>query len=164
VGISLAVTIGDVAGAIELTLPQEAALSTGGLDESQVYYEYVTQHDTHVRPSHAALNGTVWKLGDAFAPVPPLDYGCRCYLSYRGKPGTIAARLLPEAASEPTTKSAAYATHLDKEVRGWREIAKDTAKLGASERTSAIVSALRDRGIADARDLSMMIIEASREP
>lgn len=161
--ISLSVIVGDVAGAIDLTSDQAEALATGGLPGDDVWYEYVTQHDSHVRPSHAALDGTTWKVGDPFAPVPPTDWGCRCAMSYCGRPGSVAARVLPEAKNAPTTRAAAYAAHLDREVPEWRTIAEETAKLGLADRTGAIVLRLKSMNAADARDVAMMIIEASKK-
>jgi hypothetical protein len=58
-----------------LTAGENAALAGGQLG-SDVWYEYLTQDDDKVRPSHAALHGTVWHAGDPNAPMPPIDYGC----------------------------------------------------------------------------------------
>jgi SPP1 gp7 family putative phage head morphogenesis protein len=44
------------------------------------YWMYVATKDTHTRPEHAALNGRIFRVGDAQAAAyfPPWDYGCRC--------------------------------------------------------------------------------------
>jgi hypothetical protein len=44
--------------------------------DSSVWFRYVTQQDGAVRPAHAKLHGTIWRLDDPNAPIPPLDYGC----------------------------------------------------------------------------------------
>ena len=59
----------------------------GVLDADAVFVQLVCQtgpgeHDPNgtpddrVRPSHAALHGTVWRLDDPRAPIPPMDFGC----------------------------------------------------------------------------------------
>jgi len=59
----------------------------GALDANAVWVQYVCQTgpgehdpdkepDAHVRPSHRALHGTVWRLDDPSAPIPPVDFGC----------------------------------------------------------------------------------------
>lgn len=158
----LSLIVGELAGAVALTEDQTDGLARGGLDPDQVYFEYVTQHDSRVRPSHAALDGSVWKLGDPFAPVPPLDYGCRCSLKYCGKPGTTAARILPEAKALPTTRAAVYAKHLDEVLPDWRELAGPLAKTPSADRLGALTLVIKAKGstLTDARDLAMMIIEA----
>jgi len=68
-------------------LPQgvtvESLLSQDTREPEDVEVVFMTQADERVRPEHAALHGTVWKLDDPNRPVPPLGYGCRCYEEYR---------------------------------------------------------------------------------
>lgn len=63
---------------IELRLrdDQRDALAGGALDPEAVYVQYHTQGDAHVRPSHAALDGKIFKLGEIDTPAPPIDFGC----------------------------------------------------------------------------------------
>ena len=53
---------------------------------------FVTKADEKVRPSHAALHNTVWDANDPNAPVPPLDFGCRCKIEFRARNKTTAER------------------------------------------------------------------------
>ena len=162
--IELTFLLDQIAAGLEITQERADALASGGLDDNQVYFQYHTQHDGRVRPSHRALDGTVWKLGDVLAPVPPIDYGCRCYMEYVAKPGTVAARILPEAASAPTTKSAAYAKHLTDILPTWEKLAEATLEKPQAERVPFLVESLRAaHGVSDARDLAAMILEASAD-
>lgn len=65
--------IEDVGG---LRPDQQEALQQGAFDGEDVWVEFLTVGDNHVRPAHAALHGTVWRCDDPAAPAPPLDYGC----------------------------------------------------------------------------------------
>lgn len=161
-GIDVTFLLDPIASGLDITPERQAALETGGLDEDQVYYQYHTQHDGRVRPSHRALDGTVWRLGDVFAPVPPIDYGCRCYMSYVAKPGTIAARVLPESTAEPTTKAEAFAKHLTETMPDWESLAREAMAKPQQLRFSFLTESLKDEyGMSDARDLAAMILEAS---
>lgn len=65
-----------------------AATAAGGaLDPDQVMIQFVcttgdgghdpdVEPDERVRPHHAALHGTTWRLDDMSAPIAPLDFGC----------------------------------------------------------------------------------------
>lgn len=147
---------------LKLTNAQAHNLTVdGALDPDQVLYEFVTQHDDRVRPSHAALHGTVWKVGDPFAPVPPLDYGCRCALRYVAAPSTPAATVLPEATKAPVPRVQAYATHLDEIAPGWKTIIEETKDVPIAEQLGALYNALKRRypGLRDLRDVAMMLAE-----
>jgi hypothetical protein len=115
---TLAIGVDDLLA--NLTADNAAALGGGALDGGQVWYQFLTQQDDRVRPSHRALHGTVWTAGDPSAPMPPLDFGCRCYISYVAAPGSPASRILPTAPSSPTTQADAFGAFLDAEAAGWR--------------------------------------------
>lgn len=139
----------------------------GALDPGEVFFEYITQHDGRVRPAHAALHGTVWKLGDPLAPVPPLDFGCRCSLSYRARPGSAAAKIIPEAPSLPTTRRVAFSSYLDKQAPGWEKVADAVVKIPPSERLERAVLLFRSAYpdlAASARDYALMIIDIGNSP
>lgn len=109
-------------------------------DGDGVEHDPAKEPDERVRPEHAALHGTVWRIDDANAPVPPLDYGCRCAIRYVAKPGSYAAAAggLPEAPSEPVeSPSDAYRTWLDKNAPGWQEVADTMAKAPEGEELAA---------------------------
>lgn len=76
VTISLDLSAGNLIKGATLTDEERAELSKGSLPGDAVWFRLVTQGDDRVRPSHRALHGTVWKVGDPEAPVPPMDYGC----------------------------------------------------------------------------------------
>jgi hypothetical protein len=73
----------------------------GVLLDSSVWFRYVTQEDGRVRPEHRALHGKIFRFDDPNAPIPPLDYGCRCGIEYVAQPGSAAAEILPEADKPP---------------------------------------------------------------
>lgn len=105
-----------------------------------------TQHDpdarpdAQVRPEHAALHGSVWRIDDPNAPVPPLDYGCRCairYVARRGSPAASAGAL-PESPSPPiATPEAAYRRWLDAHAPGWKDVANAMAQAPAGDELAA---------------------------
>jgi hypothetical protein len=92
--------------------------------DSGVWFRFVTQSDDHVRPAHAALHGSVWRVSDPEAPVPPLDYGCRCGIEYIAEPGSPAAEVLEPAEVLPEPPAVVFASYLDKELPDWRKYAK----------------------------------------
>ena len=150
----------------------EAEDTGGAFNPDQVYFQFICTtndatgaHDPHaspaphVRPAHAALHGTVWRLDDPRAPIPPLDYGCRCAMSYCAAPKTLAARALPEAPQEPETSPAAPAKRwLKANVDGWEDMAKD-----ASMDLARLVDILKGKSVADARDVAALIISVLRK-
>lgn len=73
------------------------------IEESQdvyPYLEFVTVGDENTRASHAALNGIIKPVGDAFWTMyfPPLDWNCRCRVVRRmeGEPTNTDEMKLPE--------------------------------------------------------------------
>lgn len=51
------------------------------------WVQWQTVGDSHVRASHAALNGKVFSLRENLTILPPKDWGCRCELiQYLGTP------------------------------------------------------------------------------
>ncbi len=143
---------------------QRERVDAGGLDRDEVMYEYHTQEDARVRPSHAALEGTVWALGDPFAPVPPCDYGCRCWMAYVSKPQTTAALILPETKAEPKLIADIYAAHLDKQVPTWADMVDKTKELPRADRLVALANMIKikyPQHAPDAKDLANMMLTAS---
>lgn len=82
-----------------------AGISLETRDLNDIVQIYMTQHDERVRPSHAALHATEWRPLDPNAPIPPLDWGCRCFLVYRARNPAAAKRtglpLAPKRSPEP---------------------------------------------------------------
>lgn len=148
----------------KLTKRDRSALERGAFDAEEVWYEYLTQDDGRVRPAHRALHGTVWRVGDPAAPVPPIDFGCRCFMRYVAAPDSPAARILPEAEREPEPRAEVFADYLDDQVDGWRGLAEKAAALPPAERQSRLYLAMRKRLppdlLAVARELARMALEA----
>jgi hypothetical protein len=143
--------------------------SAGGvLDPDAVLVRFHTQQDERVRPSHAALEGRVFRLDDPGRPSPPLDYGCRCWLEYVAVPETHAERVLEPADEPPTTPPEAYADHLDDMVgrKAWSRIRAKVDALPAPRRLFAALAEVRrllpKKQRADAKDIARMIVEAQR--
>ena len=161
--LSVSVSVSDLADS--LTPANAAGVEVGAVNSKQVWYEFLTQNDDRVRPSHRALNGTTWRAGDPNAPVPPLDYGCRCYVRYVGAPGTPAADVLPPATGTPDTQGAAYATFLDKDPTlkalgiDWHKVQAAGAAVPVQDRDRTIVAALEAAGMGrgQAREYSTLM-------
>lgn len=49
-----------------------------GADDSLWGWEYVTQHDDRVRPTHEAMDGLRFATGEGKTVFPPWEWGCRC--------------------------------------------------------------------------------------
>lgn len=157
---------------IELTPEQAAAKSEGALDSEQVYYQYICSTasghdpdeapDDKVRDSHAALHGTVWRLDDPLAPVPPLGTNCRCGMRYCGKPESVAADVLGATApSEPTNAPDAFGEWLDDHQPKWEAYAKAAENVKPADRLGSIYMALKDAGATgDLREKARMIARA----
>lgn len=147
-------------------------LAGGAFDPDQVYIQLICQttdggHDPNgtpddkVRPEHRALHGTVWRLDDPQAPIPPLDWGCRCAIRYVGKPGTTASAVLPEAPAPPESSPERSATaYLDSNVPEWEQVAQAMAKAPAGGELAAGAALARSLGIRDFRAIVRLIAQA----
>jgi hypothetical protein len=114
--------------------------------------------DERVRPSHAALHGTVWRMDDPAAPIPPLDFGCRCSIRYLSKPGTTAERVLPPAESEPVTDPAKPAKDwLNANAKGWEKVADAVAEAEPQEAIQAANKAADAAGLS--RPIARLILD-----
>jgi SPP1 gp7 family putative phage head morphogenesis protein len=89
------------------------AYSSGHYDQVEAfaqerpYWQYLTAGDGRVRPEHAALDGAVFKFGDADTDrfMPPIDFNCRCdWVSLEAVP---AGAQLYEAGNIPASFRAA---------------------------------------------------------
>lgn len=117
--------------------------------------------DDRVRPSHAAFHGRIFKLSEA--PVPPLDYGCRCAIRYIAREDTPAAEVLDETTDEePVKPEVATAQWLDENVEGWRGVAKQVKESSPKDAIQAAVGAARDADIEQPRAIAEMIIDVIR--
>lgn len=138
------------------------------LDPEEVYVQYHTQHDDRVRPAHAAWDGKVFRLDDPTRPVPPVDWGCRCYVSYVAKPETPAAEVLPKAPTEPTTVGDAYTEYLDREVGRdqWQAVVEKASEVAIPDRLAtaflAMLKLLPRRPRHEVKDLARMAVEAGK--
>ncbi len=156
----------NVADLLKSLSPDEAAAFSG--DEStqaavlgdDVWYQYLTQNDDRVRPSHAALHGTVWKVDDPDAPTPPLDYGCRCFIRYCAAPDSIASKVLPETGEELGTVPQAYRSYLSENIDNWQSMAQEAKNVSPSNRLESIMASLKDAGHPGGllRDIAYMIL------
>lgn len=146
---------------------REARDSGGALDEEQIFIQYIcntgeetvahdpeTPPDSRVRPAHAALHGRVFRL-DESAPIPPLDYGCRCGIRYVAKPGTPAEGLIGDKAeTEPVTVAEAYRDFLDTNAPKWEEIV-DAAE---GQRFPMLAAEAKARELGYAKDIARMAL------
>lgn len=153
---------------------QELAGKGGPLDADQVYFQFVCTTgdgghnpegapDDRVRPEHAALHGTVWRLDDPSAPIPPLNYGCRCSMRYVAAPNTTAARVLDEAPAEPESDPQAPAErYLEKHAPAWEEVATAAAEAPPAQATATAYEAAK--GLGYTRDIARMALEIRPPP
>lgn len=158
------------------SLEQEdtGALAAGAVSGDEVWFEFVTLEDDRVRPAHAALHGSVWRVGDPAAPVPPIDYGCRCGMRYVAPPGTKAAKFLPPAPRSPQTHEAVISQYLvdrfDTNQKALRALVDKLNKLPLADRqgaatvqVQALLRKLDEAGtLTDARQLANMILALKR--
>ena len=152
--------------------PEErAAVAVGAFDGGDVWYEFQTREDDKVRPAHAALDGSVWRVGDPNAPVPPLDYGCRCSIRYVARPGSEAAKVLPPAPGVPTTHASLLAKYLADRLRvtqaGVGKVADSLANVSEADRLGVATLRVQTQlakikepsGLGEARPLARMLLQ-----
>ena len=85
--------------------------------------------DSMVRPEHAALHGTYWKLDNPGAPIPPLSAGCRCTFIYVANPNAGAVELLPTAKGPAEVDGKVSGIRwLNAHSPGWEKVAAEVAK------------------------------------
>jgi hypothetical protein len=134
----------------------------GALPEAAVWYVYHSHHDAKVRPSHLALDGSVWRMDDPKAPVPPIDINCRCWIEPVADPDSAAAHVLPPAEEDPKPLGEVYAAALDKAVRPWRDIAEAATHQPAAVRFEFLTEAMRGLFTtrAEASEYARMILVA----
>ena len=168
--ISLSFSIDD----LELRPDQlDAAAERGALDAEQVFFQYICtteggghdpeeEPDEKVRDSHRALHGTVWRIDDPLAPVPPIGFGCRCGMRYVGAPGSDAAAVLGDPAPEdPTTLALAFGKWLGANVVKWKKYADLAKDKPPADRLGAVYLALKEDGVGgDGREIARMIVSA----
>ena len=151
-----------------LSASDKEALAEGTLSDD-VLVQFVCQtgpgeHDPNeppddrVRPSHAAFHGKVFSLQDA--PVPPLDYGCRCAIRYVAKPGTVAAQILPDVApSEPTTPADATEKWLKDNVPELDTVKRAANAATVRDSLSAATTRAKKIGISNPRTIAEMVVD-----
>ncbi len=163
---------------IEFKVPENLVAqiqSTGALDSDQVWVQYLCQtgpggdHDPEqdpdefVRPSHAAYHGQVFRLEDA--PIPPLDYGCRCAIHYVAAPGTPAAEVMADTATEdPTTAKVATKDWLkdhvgDSDLDKLMRVANKTRPRDA---IGAVQAKAKELGVAKPRAIAEMVVDVAK--
>lgn len=166
--LSLSVSISDLQNALDVE--EVGGLAAGQFDPREVWFEFLTQQDDRVRPSHRALHGTVWRVGDPSAPVPPLDYGCRCFIRYVAPPGSQAAAkgYLPKSPlPAPSTVEGAYADFLSRPFPDfdWRAEVARLGKGPAADLLPRLAAALQAERPSltpgQAREYARMMIQAA---
>lgn len=155
----------DISG-IRLSKDDKAELA-GGVLSDDVYVQFVctteSGHDPseppdeRVRPSHAAFHGKVFRLGDA--PVPPLDYGCRCAIRYVAAPNSAAAELIDTAPSEPTTPAEATEDWLIDNVPELDTLKRSAAAAKTKDALSTVTVKAKKIGVAEPRSIAQMVID-----
>lgn len=153
---------------------QAVADRGGPLDSDQVYFQFVCSTgggahdpngspDDHVRPEHAALHATVWRLDDPGAPIPPLSYGCRCAMRYVAKPNTTAARVLEEAPAAPEVdQKAPTRRYLEEHAPEWQQVAEAAAEAPPAQAVAQSYEAAKSLGYT--RDIARMALDVRPPP
>jgi hypothetical protein len=156
----------------DVGLTEDQKALEGPLDPDQVFYQYVCQTtdgghdpegtpDERVRPSHAALHGLVFRLDDPTAPIPPIDFGCRCAMAYVGKPDSLASRIFgAEAPTAPTTRPVAFAGWLATTVPDLSAVVRAVIAAPPASRLAVAWDELTAQGVREARDVARMVVEA----
>lgn len=152
---------------------QAPAMAGGTLDPESVHFQFIctteggghdpeAEPDDRVRDSHKALHGTVWRIDDPTAPIPPINFGCRCGMRYCGAPGSVEAVVLgADAPTPPTTVPVAFADWLNVRLPTWRTYADLAKEQSKPDRLGAVYIALKESGVSgDLRELARMIVSA----
>lgn len=113
--------------------------------------------DDRVRPSHAAFHGKVFKLSDA--PVPPLDYGCRCAIRYVAAPDSPAAEVLDVTPQIPTTPAEATEDWLIANVPELDTLKRSAAAAKTKDALSTVAVKAKKIGVAEPRSIAQMVID-----
>lgn len=157
----------DITG-FRLSLSDKQLLSDGVLSDD-VYVQFVCQTtdgghdpsgtpDDRVRPSHAAFHGRIFKMEDA--PVPPLDYGCRCAIRYVAAPNTLAEKMLPDTATvPPTTPADATGDWLNANVSDLDTLRRSAAAATTRSAIATVTAKAKKLGIAQPRSIAQMVID-----
>ncbi len=162
---------------ISFTVPKDlvkAAKKKGVLDSDQVFVQYLCQTDElgghdpdeppddRVRPSHAAFHAQIFRIEDA--PIPPLDYGCRCAIRYVAKPDTVASEIFDvEADKDPITAVEATEEWLDKNVDEWEQLQNLAEQLKPLDAIAKLTEAAKKLGIENPRQIAEMIVDVSEK-
>jgi hypothetical protein len=166
------------AGGIRVTITAPPVPAGERAPAGEVWFQYHTRMDNRVRPSHRALEGTVWRVDDIAAPVPPIDWGCRCFTSFCQPPDLEGGKLPPPEAPpdgtaadkkfgeepHPVPRAEIYEVWLDQHIDGWRAILAAAKRAKPVDQLLVIVRELRatGRSAADARDVATMILGVLR--
>ncbi len=114
--------------------------------------------DDAVRPSHAAFHGCIFSMSEA--PVPPLDYGCRCAIRYVAAKDTPASDVLSdEATEEPTTPAAATKAWLQENAKGYETLLKIAEKSAVKEAIANVTEKAKKLGNDNPRIIAEMVID-----
>ncbi len=117
--------------------------------------------DDRVRPSHAAFHGRIFEMGEA--PVPPLDYGCRCAIRYMARPKTQAAKVLSESTDEDAiTPVLATKDWLEDNVKDWRHAAEEAKGQPAIKTMTIVREALKTMGVPQPQSIAEMVVDVLR--
>ncbi len=156
---------------ITISVDGAALDGEGALDPDQVMIQFLCstgpgEHDPdqppddHVRPTHAALHGRMFTL-DAGAPIPPLDYGCRCAIRYVAQEKTAAARVLENVSDvEPEDSvTPAYTAWLQKNAPGWEKVAA-AAEAAPDGQEAAAAYAMADK-LGLTREIARMAMQVA---
>lgn len=155
----------DITG-FSLSKKDKADVSAGVLSDD-VYVQFVcttengfdvnSPPDDRVRPSHAAFHGRVFKPSDA--PVPPLDYGCRCAIRYVAAPNSAAAELIDVTPQTPTTPAEATEDWLIANVPELDTLKRSAAAAKTKDALSTVAVKAKKIGVAEPRSIAQMVID-----
>lgn len=120
-------------------------------------YDPESEPDDRVRPSHAAFHGKVFRMQDA--PVPPLDYGCRCAIRYVAAPDTPATKLVRVADDEPTTTTEATEDWLKDNVDVYDTLKRAAAAASKNDMLSVVTIKAKELGVEDPRSIATMVVD-----